>query len=60
MTFYSMYFDVLATAGTGFADRNLHDLELLESLVSQYARVFYIVPRYRRLDDICMSASLKF
>ena len=37
MTVYFIYFDVLATAGTGFADRNLHDLELLELLVSLYA-----------------------
>ena len=61
MTFYFIYFDVLATAGTGFADRNLHDLELLESLgITVCEGFFYIVPRYRRLNDICMSASLKF
>ena len=34
----------IATAGTGFAERNLHDLELLESLVSQYARGFLYCP----------------
>ena len=44
MTFNFIYFDVLATADTGFADRNLHDLELLELLVSQYARGFLYCP----------------
>ena len=44
MIFYFIYFDVLAIAGTGFADRNLHDLELLELLVSQYVRGFLYCP----------------
>ena len=44
MTFYFISFNVLATTGTGFADRNLHDLELLELLVSQYARGFLYCP----------------
>ena len=44
MTFNFIYFDVLATADTGFANRNLHDLELLELLVSQYARGFLYCP----------------
>ena len=43
MTFYFIYFDVLATAGNGFAERNLHDLELLESLVSQICEGFFIL-----------------
>ena len=34
MTFYFIYFDILATAGTGFADRNLHDLELLVTCIT--------------------------
>ena len=44
MTFYFIHFDLLATASTGFVDRNLHDLELLELLVSQYVRGFLYCP----------------